>query len=166
MWRFPFRRSICLAGLVASVAACAEEEDYVQRYRRISIGMSEQRMAAICGPPWYEVLVFETGRARTSIHFHHGHVRSIYHEDDTGQRHSAVLVEGQTRLGRPEDAVFYDSSPVKLMMTHAAFDAVMKGRQQPTLDCRSYVGDARAEISVCFKNGRVVSKELKDVPPV
>lgn len=158
------RRLALLSALIAAASGCSEL--YVeQRFRYISIGMSEERMTKIFGPPWHEVLVFKENRSRTSIDFQHGHVVSIDHEDGDGHSYSTWFNNGQAKFRGTEDAAFFQSCPVKLMMTHAEFDPVVTG-SQPTEDCRKYFADARAKYDVCFKDGRVISKELQDVPPV
>jgi hypothetical protein len=164
MWLLASARPLFLALPIVLVAACSEL--YVERqFRFISIGMSEERMAKLFGPPWYEVVSFDSGQSRSWIHFHHGRVESIDYVNGEKLESGVSFIRGAVNYIGDKDRSPYNSSSIRLGMTHAEVDDVLRGKV-PTEDCKTYTGDARAEYYICFKNRRVISKELKNVPPV
>src|SRR5665213_657023 len=160
----PFARFIVLATLIVCAGACSEL--YVeQQFRFISIGMTDERMAKLFGPPWSETLKFRSGQYTSLITFDHGQVETIDYLEGDIAKYTVSFIHGVVKhIWGDEASSPYASSPVRLGMTHAEVDSIMKA-ETPMEDCRTYVGDARAEYYVCFKNHKVISKELKDVPP-
>lgn len=158
-----FSRLATLTTLVVAIGACSEL--YVERqFRLISIGMPEERITKLFGAPWYEIVVLESGESELAAHFHHGLVKTIEYSDGRKIKYRISLAGGIEKYTWGKESSSYSSSPVRLGMTHAEFDAAMKGKVA-TEDCRTYSGDARADYYLCFKNDKVVSKELRDVPP-
>jgi len=163
MQLLPLIRSFFAVILVACTGACSEL--YVERqFRFISIGMTDMRVAQLFGPPWYEILTFDSGPARTLLHFHHGQVESIAYMEADKTVSQVFFSDGTVKYYGDEATSRYSRSAIRLGMTHVEVETIVKPRQ-PTEDCKSYVGDARAEYRVCYTNHRAVSKELVDVPP-
>ncbi len=156
-------RLTILVTLVATIGACSEL--YVERqFRLISIGMSEERFERFFGKPWYRTLEFEIGKDKYDVHVHHGEVTQVGLTQGDGTEYYVIgsRERGVKYIRGSKSGSDQATWPVRLGMTLAEVEAVAKS---PTSDCRVYAADARAEYRVCFKQQRVISKQLVDVPP-
>ena len=156
-------RLAALTALVVAIGACSEL--YVeQQFRLISTGMSEERFERFFGKPWYRTLDFEIGKDKYDVHIHHGEVTQVRLTQSDGTEYYVISGRegGVTYIRGSKSGSDQATWPVRLGMTLAEVEAVAKS---PTSDCRVYAADARAEYRVCFKDQRVISKQLVDVPP-
>ena len=145
------------------MAACSEL--YVeQQFRYISIGMSEERFERMFGKAWYRTLEFDIGKDRYDVHVYHGEVTQVLLKQSDGTEYFVIRGQdgGAVYLRGSKNASDQSTWPVRIGMTLAEVEAVAKSL---TSDCRVYYGDARAEYRICYKDNRVISKKLVDVPP-